>query len=158
MKKHNVPVREARPDDAEACSKVLCASIRVLCMADHRGDTVILGKWLANKTPSSLARWIEGTTSKIYVAEIEGQVAGVGGIDHGSEITLNYVSPSFRFHGVSGAILTALEDVVRQRGFDYAALTSTTTAHGFYVHMGWHDAGPPETWLGMQGFPMSKQL
>ena len=122
------------------------------------GDTVILGKWLANKTPATIARWISGSTSTLYVAESDGQVAGVGGIDDGSVITLNYVSPAHRFKGVTGAMLTAMEDVLRQKGVALAELTSTTTAHGFYVHMGWHDAGPPEPWLGMLGFPMSKTL
>jgi len=154
----NLSVRRARVTDAEACSAVLCASIRKLCIADHCGDEEIISRWLANKTPKTLRNWIPSPEITIYVAEIDGIVAGVGAISDGSEVTLNYVSPDYRFLGVSRAILNELERALHERGVHNALLTSTTTAHQFYSKAGWQDSGEPKEWLGIQGFPMRKTL
>ena len=151
-------VRQARVSDADTCSAVLCASIRDLCTADHHGDEEIIRRWLANKTPETLRNWIPSPRTTIYVAEIDGNIAGVGAISDGSEVTLNYVSPDYRFLGVSRAILDGLEKALHDRGIRDAQLTSTATAHEFYRKAGWRDSGEPEMWLGMQGFPMRKTL
>lgn len=154
----NLSVRQARITDAEACSAVLCASIRELCIADHCGDEEIISRWVANKTPKTLRDWIPSSRITIYVAEINGNVAGVGAISDGSEITLNYVSPDYRYRGVSSAILNELERALRERGVNDAQLSSTATAHEFYSKAGWRDSGEPEEWLGLKGFPMRKTL
>ena len=154
-------VRQAGVADAEACSAVLCASIRELCTADHHGDEQIIARWLDNKTPETLRSWIQSPESTLYVAEIDGRVAGVGGVTSGtsgSEVTLNYVSPNYRNLGVSKAVLNELEKALHDRGVRDAHLTSTTTAHDFYRKAGWLDSGEPVEWLGVVGFPMTKAL
>src|SRR4030081_887953 len=44
-------VRDAGPEDAAAACQVILRSIAELCVADHRNDPEILGRWLSNKTP-----------------------------------------------------------------------------------------------------------
>jgi len=150
-------VRQARVTDASACSTVLCASIRELCIADHHADEQVIARWLDNKTPETLRSWIQSSESTIYVAEIDDNIAGVGGVS-GSEVALNYVSPYYRNAGVSTAILNELEKVLLDFGIRNAQLTSTGTAHNFYRRAGWLDSGKPVESLGILGFPMKKTL
>jgi len=151
-------VRKAQLSDAESCCTVLCASIRELCVADHQNNKKIVDSWTSNKTPDNLRRWIQDPHSTIYVAEISGSIAGVGGLNDLTNITLNYVSPDFRFTGVSKAMLATLESTVYNARTGIAKLTSTQTAHNFYKTAGWRDVSEPEVWLGMKGYPMEKKL
>ncbi len=157
LRKTRLKVRKARTEDAAVCSEVLCASIRGLCTADHHGDERLIASWLENKTPETLRSWIQSSEATIYVPEIGGEIVGVGGIS-GSEIALNYVSPSYRSLGVSSAMLEELERELRDRGIRSAELTSTATAHDFYRKAGWEDSGEPVESLGIPGFPMTKTL
>jgi len=151
-----ITIRPAAPADAAAMSAVLTASIRDLCTADHRNDPEILAGWLRNKTPEMVM--LERPGAIFLVAEHDGQIAAVGCVNGADEIGLNYVAPAHRFHGVSKALLAALEDRIRQSGVNLAKLTSTGTAHRFYLANGWHDAGPAEADRGMLCYPMEKQL
>jgi hypothetical protein len=45
--------RRAVLSDADAACEVVRRSIVDLCQADHHGDSDILAKWLANKTPAN---------------------------------------------------------------------------------------------------------
>ena len=152
-----IKVRLAGVKDAKDCSTVLCASIRNLCIPDHHGDEDVIAGWIENKTPENLRSWIENSEAAIYVAEIEDQIVGVGGLS-GSEVALNYVSPSHRGLGVSMVMLDKLESALRESGVNDAQLTSTATAHNFYLKAGWEDSGAPEESLGVIGFPMKKAL
>jgi hypothetical protein len=42
-------IRDAVPEDAAVACDVLRGSIAALCVADHRYDSAILARWLANK-------------------------------------------------------------------------------------------------------------
>ena len=110
----DVGVRRARPNDAEEASAVVCASIADLCAADHGGEPEILARWLANRTPPDVQSWIE-TPGRVLVAEERRRIVGVGAGAAAASgmITLNYVLPKMRFHGVSKAVLSALEAYLR---------------------------------------------
>ncbi|MEO6396204.1 MAG: GNAT family N-acetyltransferase [Devosia sp.] len=137
-------------------SAVLIASITELCIADHQRDPERLSRWLANKTPEAVAAWFDAETITLFVAEHDGKIAAAGGINRdGSEIVLNYVAPRYRFLGVSRALLGAMEQVL---GPGEASLTSTHTAHRFYLSAGWTDAGAIDRYAGMTAFPMRKML
>jgi GNAT superfamily N-acetyltransferase len=135
-------------------SAVLTRSITELCAADHGNDPAVLARWLANKTPDRVAQMLANPNSAFFVAEHGGVVAAVGCINKPDEIGLNYVSPAHRFAGVSRALLAAMEQHLRNRGVTTAQLSSTTTAHHFYLANGWHDAGPCELDFGMACQPM----
>lgn len=75
------------------------------------------------------------------------------------EITLNYVSPDYRFTGVSRALLAALEKRAIERGNDRCTLSSTATARRFYLANGYLETGAARGNFGSQaGFPMAKPL
>ncbi len=94
----------------------------------------------------------------MILASVDGSLAGVGGWSADGEILLNYVSPTFRFAGVSAYMLAHMESALREQGLSQGKLTSTQTAHHFYLGSGWLDDGEPLDEAGMVGFPMTKIL
>ncbi len=154
----DVTIRPARPDDAEAMSEVLCASIRTLCAPDHQDDTEVIDAWTRNKSPRGVRQWFDNPDVSIFVALTGTAVAGVGGISADGHVILNYVAPDHRFEGVSRAMMARLESELAGRGIAEARLTSTATAHRFYKSIGWSDSGAPESGRAVTGYPMSKRL
>ena len=153
----DIGVRQARPDDAQAAAAVLCASIAGLCVADHGDDPKVIARWLANKTPRDVHRWIEAP-GRVFVAEEYGRIVGVGAVATCGQVALNYVLPDARFRGVSKILLSALEAYLRSEGHARSTLSSTRTAYRFYLAAGYVDAGKPESWHGLTAFPMAKDL
>jgi GNAT superfamily N-acetyltransferase len=152
-------IRDAIPEDAPAACEVLRRSISELCGADHQNDPVILGRWLANKTPETVASWIRKPGNSVLVAVESDTILAVGCVTDAGEITLNYVSPDARFRGISRALLVALETRAQQRGNKRCILLSTETAHRFYESAGYVVDGPPEGKFGTtSSYPMSKLL
>ncbi len=153
-----IDVRPARVCDADDCSIVLCSSIRQLCTLDHGENVDIINQWVGNKTPTNLAKWIQNPTSNFLVVEVASEIAAVGSFNESQEVELNYVSPDHRFCGVSKALLTRMEFMIAESGAQTAKLTSTETAHRFYLSAGWRDVADPVMWCGMAGYPMEKTL
>ena len=151
-------IRPATVSDAVDCSAVLCESIRFLCVPDHQNDEHVLSRWLSNKTPETMAQWIQAPGTEILVAERNGAIVSVGGLLKRGEIMLNYVRPETRFTGVSRELLAFMEAALKGAGITEASLTSTETAHRFYLAAGWVDAGEPKAWGGLTAYPMTKSL
>ena len=152
-------IRDATAADAVAACNVLRASISELCAADHHNDPEIVRRWLANKTPESLAAWIADPDASMLLAVEDELVLAVGAVRNDGEITLNYVSPASRFRGASSALLAALETRAKQHGNTRCKLLSTETAHRFYLDRGYVGCGEPQHKFGTRSsYPMSKQI
>lgn len=128
-------IRRARISDAEEACTVLRRSIAELCGLDHRGDAVMLGKWLSNKTVENLRRWI--ADSHFVIAEQDGRVLGCAAMNGVGRIMLNYVAPEARFRGVSKALVRELERIATDLGLEECRLESTQTARRFYRALGY---------------------
>jgi GNAT superfamily N-acetyltransferase len=154
-----VKIRDAAPADAAGACEVLRASISKLCSADHGNDPDILRRWLANKTPENLAQWAADPDASLLLA-VEGEaILAVGAVRNDGEITMNYVSPSARFRGVSSALLEALENRARERGNTSCKLLSTETAHRFYLDRCYVGDGLPQNKFGTSSsYPMTKKI
>jgi GNAT superfamily N-acetyltransferase len=154
-----VEIRDAAPENAAAACRVLRESITQLCVADHGNDPAILNAWLANKTPETVAAWINQKESSLLLAVEGDAVLAVGAVTDAGEIRLNYVAPGARFRGVSRALLRALEVRAAEKGNTRCTLTSTETAHRFYRSAGYIDDGAPTGKFGTKaGYPMSKGI
>jgi GNAT superfamily N-acetyltransferase len=152
-------IREALPSDAKAMSTVLIASITELCAEDHGGRPEALAEWTANKTPESIRLWFDNPANRLFVADQDGEIVGVGGFNTDAEIILNYVSPAARFRGVSKAMLHVLEREMLALGFSEAHLDSTTTARRFYEQAGWRaGAGESSKFCNTRCRTMTKRL
>jgi hypothetical protein len=150
-----ISVRPAVRADAPAMSALLVASITSLCAADHGNRAEALARWLANKTPEGVLGWFDNPDNTILVAERDGALAAAGAFNVRREIILNYVAPQHRFAGVSSALLLEMERVL---GPGEATLSSTETAHRFYLGRGWADTGATECYAGMVAWAMRKRL
>lgn len=151
-------VRQATPADADAMSRVLIDSITLLCERDHGGVQGHLDSWLANKSPAGVMAWFNNPENLLLVAERGNGIVGVGGFNERGTVLLNYVAPEARFSGVSTALLAAMESGLRTAGHTKASLTSTVTAHDFYVARGWRDDGDPTPLFGVLVHPMTKSF
>jgi hypothetical protein len=151
-------IREAKLTDTDAMSRTMIASITELSVADHGSDPGIVARWIANKTPMEIKRWLDGRTGRYFVADDAGQVVGVGAL-HDDEVLLNHVAPVARFRGVSKAMLAHLEVAMHESGVRLGKLTSTATALRFYLSSGWVDQGGAEPMFGAaSGRLMTKSL
>jgi GNAT superfamily N-acetyltransferase len=155
--KHSFEIRVAQLREADAICELLRRSITELCVRDHQNDPRRLAGWLDNKTPEQVACWITGSDNCMLVAVADGRILGVGSIKTDGEIALNYVSPEARFQGVSRAMLLSLEAAARERGCRRVTLTSTFTAHEFYIAAGYVDYRH-EAWEGRDWPLMEKTL
>ncbi len=150
-------LRRATVFDVFQISRVLIRSITHLCAADHGNDPRLLSLWTANKDPQTVRGWVQNG-AEIWVAELSGQIAAVGGLRNGSMISLLYVDPGSVRHGIGRALLDRLEHELADQGCAQAYLDATHTAHAFYLRYGWVSAGDTEEWNGMTQFPLRKSL
>lgn len=153
-----VLVRPAREADVPAMSAVMTASVTELCGADHHDDIDNIAQWVSNRTPDGVARMMATPAQKFFVAERNGDVAAVGAVNAEGVVIFNYVSPRHRFCGVSNAVMSHLEQVLRADGHVEGRLISTITAHPFYLDRGWTDDGPPRVDGFSTSYPMRKSL
>jgi GNAT superfamily N-acetyltransferase len=130
-------IRPAKPQDADEACEIVRRSISELCHEDHGGDPMELQGWLANKTPANFRTWFTQLGLYGFIAEREGAMAGVGLLAGSGEIMLLYVSPEARFHGVSKALLTAMEEQLLKLRKEICSLTTTQTAKRFYLDRGY---------------------
>ncbi len=152
-------IRHALVTDAEEACLAIRQSIEILCQEDHDNDPDILAVWLANKHPDRVARWIDDNPGGVFVAVVDGRIAGFGDVLEGGRIVVNYVAPWARFRGVSTGLLASMEQYAAALGVAHCTLTSTVTAHRFYLARGYLDAGAPvESYGGKPAFPMRKML
>ncbi|MGD1885961.1 MAG: GNAT family N-acetyltransferase [Cohaesibacteraceae bacterium] len=132
-----ITIRPAETSDAEAACAVLRRSITELCQQDYLNQPGRLDRWLANKTPDQVKRWIEDTSLAIYLALRNDDLAGVACLSRDDKVLLNYVDPNHRLMGVSSALLSHMEQAATSRGANMIKLESTKTAYRFYEARGY---------------------
>ena len=161
FQKSNIPglsIRTAELADALDIVRLLRASITELCVDDHKGRKERLRAWLENKTVANVEAWIQSAANCMVVAMQDGDMAGVGCLRADGWLTLNYVAPANRFHGVSKLLLTVIERRAAEFGLCSLRLESTKTALSFYRTAGFIDAGPITIKHGMSIYPLEKRL
>jgi GNAT superfamily N-acetyltransferase len=137
---------------------VVRRSITECCALDHRNDPAILEAWLSNKTPAHVRDWIASPDSCGVVAQRDGSIVGFAMLTMPGEIQLCYLVPEAQKHGLGRAMLSALEAEAIERDVAEISLTSTKTAHPFYLRMGFVDAGPARQGRFITAQPMLKVL
>ncbi|MBY6057556.1 GNAT family N-acetyltransferase [Leisingera daeponensis] len=150
-------IRPATVFDVFAMSRVLLASIRDLCQADHGGDDVRIAEWTANKTPEQIRSWIGGP-GRYWLAERGSEAAAVGGLDPDDTISLLYAAPAAAGQGAGAALLAHLEAELLRSGHSEGRLNATRTALGFYRKHGWQEAGAGGVCCGTPCIAMRKRL
>lgn len=131
-----IQIRQAVEADATGAINTLRLSILELCALDHQNDPGKVEDWLRNKTVEAWKTWIARDDAIVLVAQRHSEVVGVGMATLSGAILLNYVHPKARFSGISKAIITNIEAVLRTRGVKSCQLESTKTARSFYEKCG----------------------
>ena len=155
---HDKSIRLARLDEAEAIANLVRGSISELCFDDHDGDDATIDRWLANKTKDNIAAWIAAPDLSLFVIGCSTGLAAAGCHRDDGVILMNYVSPFYRFQGLSERMIEFLEASLAARGHATARLVSTRTAIAFYENRGWRSYGGPAPCMGVVGQPMRKDL
>jgi len=151
-------VRRATVTDAAVIALVVCRSITESCALDHRNDPAVLEAWLSNKTPAHIRDWIASPDSCGVVTEHDGSIVGFAMLTMPGQIQLCYLVPEAQGHGLGRAMISALEAEAIERHVAEISLTSTKTAHPFYLRMGFVDAGPAQQGRFITAQPMRKLL
>jgi GNAT superfamily N-acetyltransferase len=136
-----IKIRKAMDADAGEAVNTLRRSITELCVPDHHNDPTEIEDWLSNKTVETWRQWVARDDSVVLVAERDRKIIGVGMASLSGNILLTYVHPDARFCGVSKAILSEIEDVLRAHGIRRCRLESTVTAQAFYDSCGFLSEG-----------------
>ena len=153
----NPVIRRACVFDVFHISRILCASIRDLCSADHQNDPEKMRLWLQNKTPEDVRGWI-ADEALLWVIEDQAAPSGVGLITASGEISLLYLAPDAAGTGQGRALLQHLEAELQSMGHAEAYLTATKTGLGFYLSQGWQQDGAAGPCHDVTGYPMRKLL
>lgn len=153
-----IQVRPATHHDAAEACNVIRRSILECCYDDHRGDAVVLERWLRNKTSEWVSQLTLVPNADSFVATADEEIVGFGSALHSGEVTLCYVAPSMRFMGVGKALLATIEHQAIRTGVDALHLESTRTALAFYLRNGFVAEGPAVLAFGIEGQPMRKKL
>ncbi|MEX0301280.1 MAG: GNAT family N-acetyltransferase [Leisingera sp.] len=154
------PVLEIRPAavfDVFDVSRILTASVRDLCQADHGGDPEQIAAWTAGKSPEQIRTWIAGP-GRYWLALQGGKAAGVCGLDPEGAISLMYVSPDAANKGLGSAMLSHLEAELLRGGLREGRLSTTRTALGFYRAKGWQQEAATVPGRGAHCLPMRKRF
>src|SRR4051812_37614239 len=78
---------------------------------------------------------------EVWVAELEGVVAGWGAIC-GDMLEGLYTAPEFAGQGVGAGLLDRFEGLMRKREFPSVRLEASSNARGFYLRRGYRASGP----------------
>lgn len=154
----SVLIRPARPEDAQAVSAVLTASITELCAADHGNDPAAIALWTKNKSVDGVAALLVQDGLSMFVGECDGRIGVVGATTAKGEIALNYVDPQMRFQGLSKALFAHMETDLVARGISEGRLKATQTALQFYKACGWKQVEAPMRGRFIDSVAMRKQL
>jgi GNAT superfamily N-acetyltransferase len=136
--KSEAAIRDARPGDAQAIAALL-------------GELGYPSK--AAAITRRLERIASDSSSRLFVAEVDGEVAGLAGlhvlplIEHdevGCMLTAIVVGEAFRRLGIGGELVAAVEREARSRGCSRLVLGSAdrrADAHAFYETLGFQTTG-----------------
>lgn len=147
-------IRQFRTEDAEAC----CGLIRTCIHFDMEMSPALRQELLRAESSQSMRE--RGGLFYIAVWEIDGMIAGLGGLDM-NEIRLLYVSPAQQRRGIGRAILEHLEAMVPPALFKEVFVYAAASAAGFYRSRGYAPRGEHHFDLGGQILPtifMTKPL
>ncbi len=134
-----------RPEDASACSGIVCANIE----ADPSLPPDLRKSLRAHVTPCRIAE----RASLYYIAVCENSlgIVGVGGLDL-NEIRLLAVGPEHQGRGFGRLLLEHLESMVPPALFGEIFVYSAPVAEGFYLACGYVSGG--EHIMEIDGFPI----
>lgn len=134
----NIFIRLAATEDSEAITRIHYDAVHVTAAKDY--DQAILDQWSTVVTKERIENYKsrpDADKEVTLVAEINGQIAGVGSIiPETKELSAIYVSPANARQGVGTALLKELEKIAYSMSIEELWLDSSLTAEEFYLAHG----------------------
>jgi putative acetyltransferase len=138
VKDLQIGVREMRSADARAFLEVHHAAVRGTAVVDY--PLAVIEAWAPMPVTEKAAEQVRANPDNEYrlVAEIDGQVVGVGALVFEScELRACYVMPAAARRGVGSALVHEIERAACERGLSTLELDSSITAEAFYRKQGY---------------------
>jgi len=129
-----ISTRRAKLGDAEQICQVHIASVRELCKSDYTPEQI--EAWVGTLKPERHRQAIENQNKIIFVAEIDGTIAGFSELFE-SEVNAVYVHPSYVRKGVGKLLLNVIEKEAIAHHINPLQLSSSTNAKPFYQACGY---------------------
>ncbi len=125
-------IRRFKKEDATCVSEVIWTALDINNSKDYGQDVLLtMKKEYTSKHICLLSK------SRIFlVAEYDGKIAGVGGIE-GDIICSVFVDPNKQGNGIGKLIMEALEALAKKKKYDFVFLHSSLTAESFYAKIGY---------------------
>lgn len=143
-----VTVRPARPGELEELADIGLASWK-------KGIMPLVTAEVASRIEKDnpFIPFLQEQGANIFVAETNGALAGIGASEHAdNHISDIWVAPVHEGKGIGSALVKALEEQFRRRGFSEATIrvsADNRRALGLYLHLGYC-----ETWRGFAYDPI----
>lgn len=153
-----IDIRKALPGDASAACNLLRRSIEECRQDDHRNHPEVLGPWLGNKTPATVASWFSTSSNFAVVAESEGRLIGLALLTQAGKLALCYVLPEAVRRGVGRALLESVESQARSWSINKVHLHSPAGASAFFERHGYLNAGKEKVCYGLECDLLWKRL
>lgn len=128
-----VSIRRATVSDAFDIGRIFKTAVRELAKDAYSPKQIDI--WSSRLSPDIVRDGI--VIGSVYVAEVNGEVAGFGKIDiHCAELSMLFVDPAYARKGIGTAILRYLEAIALEQGLDSLTLRASLNAVPFYKSMG----------------------
>jgi putative acetyltransferase len=129
-----------RPAEREDCEAIML--VHVAAIIEHGPNAYSdreVAAWAAKtEGVARYERSVEGSTTDLLVAEINGEVAGFAELDRGDEkIEALFVAPEHGGSGIGTALLEECETRLRDLGVETSRLEAVLNAVGFYEAAGY---------------------
>ncbi len=132
-------VRRAGPDDLAAAMALVDA-----VWTSSNSEMLPPETVAALKQQNSIANVMASRSQDLWLAEIDGALAGVMGIDATGYLWACYVDPAFQRKGVASSLVDAAADHFRSKDLDSLTLDlieGNDSATAFYQSKGWIERG-----------------
>lgn len=135
MKKDQVTIRHATPQDAPVIAEVRSDAIRNVKYEGY--DQPALDEW-AGSAEDRVQKLLSNSADFRIIAEADGEIVGYGElVTTESLLGACYVLPSAGGQGVGKAIVAELERIAREKGLDHLHMESSANAEPFYIRCGY---------------------
>ena len=147
-------IRQFRPDDAGACSDIVCSCLKL----DPMIPTAVKHELLRLESPETMLK--RAKLFYLAVCIMENQLLGVAGVDM-NEIRLLFVDPAHQRKGIGSSLLRHVEALVPPGLFHVIFIYSAQSAVCFYQGHGYQPGGEYPFHVGGHTVPtifMTKRL
>ena len=152
----NYVVREAAKDEWEEAMALAWKTFKKFVAPDY-SDTGV--KEFCNFiSDNGIYKMFLMGEYKLWVAELDGDIAGMISVRSGKHISLLFVGEKYQRLGIGRDLINTAADYMRQKGENYATVNASPYGVPFYHAVGFTDTGAERMDSGMLITPMKLDI